>query len=479
MHIGMAFELTQADILARYHSQLGQKVIFNFGTDEHGKKIYERAIEEGKDPQDYVDEYAKHFDAIKTTLHLSYNSFTRTSSEQHKKAAQEVWRRCESAGDIYKKFYKVKYCVGCELEKTDSDLKDGRCSLHPNRELDVIEEENYFFRLSNYQDKLLKFYESNPKFVVPNFRYNEIKNFVKNGLTDFSISRLKEKMPWGVPVPGDDEHVMYVWIEALVIYISALGYPDENKFKEFWPGIQMAGKDQLRMQAIMWQAELMSAGLPNTKQIFFHGFITSGGQKMSKSLGNVIDPFEVVKKYGTDALRYWYVRGISPVEDGDFTFQKFEELYTSDLSNNLGNLVSRTAKLIQTKLEGELIYKQKFMSERVMNEIEKTKKVSNNKLETYQFNEALAEVWSLLDFANGYLDEHKPWALEATPENILKTLTSVARILFEAHILIWPFLPETSEKIHAILGLPKHTVDLEDQKFIISNVELLFPRLEK
>jgi methionyl-tRNA synthetase len=270
------------------------------------------------------------------------------------RAAAEFWKRCRENGDIYKAKQTIKYCVGCELEKTESELVEGKCPLHPKQELEIREEENYFFRFSKYQEKLLKFYEENPDFVLPNFRLEEIKNFVKNGLQDFSVSRLKEKMPWGIPVPDDPDHVMYVWFDALINYISSLGWPEnKEKFEEFWGTkekrntIQVAGKDNLRQQSAIWQAMLMSANLPNSKQIFIHGFVTSGGKKMSKSMGNVINPFEIVDEYGTDALRYYLLKEIHPFEDSDFTKERFMEIYNSGLANGLGNLVSRLAKMCE------------------------------------------------------------------------------------------------------------------------------------
>lgn len=288
-HIGFALEIVQADVLARYHRLIDDRVIFNFGTDEHGQKIYQKAQKENKDPKKYVDEYAAKFDALKNALNLSYDRFIRTSDTKHIKAAQHFWQLCAQNDDIYKKNYKAKYCVGCELEKTDSELEGGKCPLHPDQELEIIEEENYFFRFSKYQKPLLEFYKSTPDFVKPHSKYKEIVNFTEKGLKDFSISRLKEKMPWGIEVPGDSKHVMYVWFDALINYISTLGWPDGNEYKQFWPGYQIAGKDNLRQQTAIWQAMLLSAGLTNSKQVFIHGFISVDGQKMSKSLGNVVD----------------------------------------------------------------------------------------------------------------------------------------------------------------------------------------------
>ncbi|MFC1721155.1 methionine--tRNA ligase, partial [Patescibacteria group bacterium] len=351
-HIGFALEIVHADIIARYRRLLGEEVFFNFGTDEHGQKVYQEALKAGKTPQEYVDGYAAKFDELKKALNLSYNNFIRTTDPCHIAAAQEFWKKCDANGDIYKKQYKAKYCVGCELEKTDSELVDGCCPLHPGKELEIREEENYFFKFSKYQDKLLELYKSNPDFVLPDFRFNEIKRFVEGGLQDFSISRLKDKMPWGVPVPGDDEHVMYVWFDALVNYVSAIGWPDDmEKFEKWWPVVQVAGKDNLRQQSAMWQAMLMSVDLPTSKQVVIHGFVTSDGKKMSKSVGNVINPFDIVNEYGTDALRYYIAREFSPFEDSDITMEKFNVAYNANLANGIGNLASRIMKMAEDNLD--------------------------------------------------------------------------------------------------------------------------------
>ncbi|HUX36091.1 MAG TPA: methionine--tRNA ligase, partial [Candidatus Paceibacterota bacterium] len=404
-HIGFAMEIVYADIIARYHGDiLKEKVFFNTGTDEHGLKIYRKAVDEGKEPQAYVDEYAEKFRNLKKALNLSDDlHFIRTTDEHHKKAAQEFWKLCEKnidpetgRADIYKDTYKTKYCVGCELEKTDSELVDGKCPIHPNLEIEIIEEENYFFRFSKYQKPLLELYDKNPDFVVPESRLKEIRNFVESGLEDFSISRLKEKMPWGIPVPGDEKHVMYVWFDALINYISALGWPDKTqKFEEFWGtkeapnGIQIAGKDQVRQQAAMWQAMLMSANLPNSKQIVIHGFVTSNGQKMSKSLGNVINPYEVIEKYGTDAFRYYIARELNMFDDSDFTWEKFEESYNANLANGLGNLVSRILTLSEKYID-------KRVAELIVDDVKK-KGINNfirGELDTFNIEVACDMIWN-------------------------------------------------------------------------------------
>ncbi len=445
-HIGFALEIIQADILARYHKSLGEDVFFNTGVDEHGLKIYRKAQESKLDPQAYCDIYAKKFDDLKRALNLSYNNFIRTTDPHHVKAVQEFWKRCLKNGDIYKKNYKVKYCVGCELEKTESELVGGKCLIHPNLELEIIEEENYFFKYSKYQKQLLDLYNKNPGFVVPESKLNEIKEFTKKGLEDFSISRLKEKMPWGVPVPDDDKHVMYVWFDALGNYISCLGWPEnQKKFKDFWPGLQVAGKDNLRQQSSMWQAMLMSAGLPNSKQVFIHGFITANGQKMSKSLGNVINPFDLVKKYssasspqaGTDAVRYYLLREILPTEDGDFTYEKFEQRYNSDLAGGIGNLVARTLgisksiELIESKPTKKVDYK-----------IKEAQKKYKEAVESFKFNDALASIWEIISFCDKYINEEKLW--ETKKPEVISDLFSAIK---EIGILLEPFLPETAEKI--------------------------------
>jgi len=304
-HLGHALEYVQADVLARFHRLLGEEVFFNTGTDEHGSKILEKAEEAGRPVKDYVDEYAERFRKFIQTLRISNDAFIRTTDPHHEAAAIEFWKRCAANGDIEKRLYQAKYCRGCELEKTDSELEGGRCPLHPNLEIEVREEENYFFKFSRYQKKLLELYESRPDFVLPENRLREVKEFVAAGARDFSVSRLKSKMPWGIPVPGDTDHVMYVWFDALINYISTIKWPqDETNFRSWWPGNQIAGKDNLRQQAAMWQAMLMSANLPPSRQILIHGFITSNGAKMSKTVGNVVDPMDIVNRYGSEALRF-------------------------------------------------------------------------------------------------------------------------------------------------------------------------------
>ncbi|KKT38936.1 MAG: Methionine-tRNA ligase [Candidatus Collierbacteria bacterium GW2011_GWF2_44_15] len=453
-HIGFAMEIIRADVLARTHRSMGDDVFFNTGTDEHGQKIYQKAIESGKTPQGYCNEYAERFMKLKGILNLSYNSFIRTTDEHHLMAAQEFWKRCEAAGDIYKKMYSVKYCVGCELEKTDSELVEGKCPIHPTQQIQLIEEENYFFRFSKYQDRLLELYKSDPYFVIPEFRQNEMVQFVSGGLQDFSISRLKEKMPWGVDVPGDESQVMYVWFDALVNYISCLGWPESGRFEEFWPGVQVCGKDNLRQQSAMWQAMLMSAGLITSKQILVGGFLQSGGQKMSKSLGNVIDPVEWVEKYGVDALRYFLTASVSVFEDSDVTLERFEEAYQASLANGIGNLCARVAAMAEK--EGLSVPEEAVeMSPAVIELIEK-----------YEFDGAMSLIWERIAESDGLINSREVWKLEGEEKRGL--LIDLVKNLRQIGANLQPFMPETAEKILSQFNSGE-----------IKRTEALFMRLEK
>lgn len=435
-HIGFALEITQADCLARYHRLLGKHVFHNFGSDEHGVKIYQKALESKKDPQTYVNENAEKFRNLKTALNLQYDAFIRTTDPKHIAAAQAFWKLCDKKGDVYKKNYKSKYCVGCEMEKTDSELINGFCEFHPGKPLEIHEEENYFFRFSKYEQSLLELYRDNPSFVVPENRLREIETFVKNGLKDFSISRLKSKMPWGVPVPGDEDHVMYVWFDALVNYISTLGWPEETQqYKNFWPGIQTAGKDNLRQQSAIWQAMLLSAGLPNTKQIFIHGFISVDGQKISKSLGNVVDPYDLISRFGTDALRYYLLREIPAYDDGNYSESRFKELYNADLANGLGNLVARVAKLA-TSVELDAPVKD-FRNVAPAD--------YQNALDQFRFHDALAILWDKIKTTDQFINEKQPWKL--TGSALGEVLTFAIAEIVEIATLLQPFLPETAVKI--------------------------------
>ncbi len=447
-HIGFAMEIIRADAIVRYKKLIGCEVFFNTGTDEHGAKIYKKAEEAGKDPQKYVDEYAQKFKNLIPLLGLSEDIvFTRTTDKHHVKSAQEFWKVCDKNGYIYKKNYKIKYCVGCELEKSDSELVNDCCPIHPNIPIEILDEENYFFKFSSFREKLSDFYEKNPDFVIPDFRFNEIKAFVKRGINDFSISRLKSKMPWGVEVPGDSEQVMYVWFDALVNYISAIGWPDDMKKFGKWHNkdngmIQYCGKDNLRQQSAMWQAMLMSVGLPNSKHIIIDGFITGeGGVKMSKSLNNVIDPNSIVEEYGTDALRYFLLREMSSFEDSPFTMERFKEAYNANLANGLGNLISRIMTLAEKHLEKHPKISEELDSNEYFDFFEK-----------FDIKLAADYVWHKISELDKYIQETEPFKIIKTDKQKGEKLISdmVVR-LYEIANMLEPLIPETSSRLKGLI----------------------------
>lgn len=480
-HIGFALEIVQADALARYRRLLGDEVVFNTGTDEHGMKIWTNAKEAGLDPKAYCDLYAAKFDGLKAALNLTYTHFIRTTDAAHVAAAQQFWRRCDAAGDIYKKSYSVKYCVGCELEKTDSELVNGRCPIHPNRDLDLIEEENYFFRWSRYQQPLLDHYASHPDFVVPENRLTEIRNFVAGGLQDFSISRLASKMPWGIPVPGDETQVMYVWFDALVNYISTLGWPKTDGEFAFWPGVQVAGKDNLRQQSAMWQGMLLSAGIPLSKQIFIHGFITSEGQKMSKSLGNVVNPYDVVAEYGTDALRYYLLGALPAYDDGDFSRATFDAVYASKLANGVGNLAARVTTMVGKFCEGRV---PEVAADRY--DTAAFWKTYGEAFDRFRFDDMVRSVEELVAACNKSVDDEAPWKAVKEGKDVSAFMYQLVEGLRHVAVALLPIIPAAAERVLRDLSVDPSAVTLPDASVwgglppgvIIAKGDPLFPRKE-
>jgi methionyl-tRNA synthetase len=512
-HIGFALEIIRADIVARTKKLAGYEVFFNTGTDEHGAKIEKTAAAQNMAPQKYVDEKSEKYRELMSALCiLPEANFIRTTDAHHIMAAQEFWRIVNKNGWIYKKDYSIKYCVGCELEKTESELVLGRCPLHPHQEIEIIKEENYFFKFSAFQKPLLDLYNANPALVVPDFRFNEIRAFVERGLEDFSISRLASKMSWGIPVPDDPDQVMYVWFDALVNYVSCIGWPDgskqigkevkkedrngiaekrwggllgfeglserakasesethrhqamtayqrtqeldpeqaisKNSFQKFWIDsggvVQYCGKDNLRQQSAMWQAMLLAAGLPPSKTIVIDGFITGdGGIKMSKSLGNTVDPFGLVREYGTDALRYFVARELHPFEDSPFTPEKFKDAYNAGLANGLGNLVSRIMKMSQDNL------------------VEPISIVANGlpaeylgMLDSFNLKSAGDFIWSKISALDNIIQQEKPFTKlkdPATKSDGLETIGKLVKGLGEIAFLLEPYLPETSQKIQTLI----------------------------
>ena len=433
-HLGHALEKIQTDVLARYQRFLGNDVFFLTGSDENSLKNVQAAQEEGVPVKKLVDRNTKKFYELKKTLNLSFDDFIRTTEKRHIQGVQKLWKACQK--DIYKKTYQGLYCLECEEFYKENELENGLCPEHKIK-TELIEEENYFFRLSKYQDKLKKIIEKDEIKIIPQTRKNETLSFINQGLEDICISRSAERAQgWGIDIPGDPTQKIWVWFDALSNYINALGYPtNSQKFKKYWPAdLHVIGKGILRFHAIYWPAILLSAKLALPKKIFVHGYLTSSGQKMSKSLGNVIDPFELVKKYGTDPVRYFLLREIPPTEDGDFTYQKFEGRYNSDLASGLGNLVARVITLAKK-------FKVTIQGSKSINETWKKYKRS---LEEFKFNEALISIWELISFCDRYIEKERPWEKKKNQKEVIGNLLLV---IAEIAKLLEPFLPETSEKI--------------------------------
>ncbi|MFA5083812.1 MAG: methionine--tRNA ligase [Candidatus Paceibacterota bacterium] len=456
-HLGFALEAVQADVLARYHRLLKKDVFFLTGTDEHGAKVARAAKEAGKTPEEFTDEISGKFKALKEVLNLSNDDFIRTTDQQrHWPAVKKAWLKLKENGDVYLKKYKGLYCPGCEAFITKKDLINGECAIHRIKP-EIIEEENYFFKLSKYSQKIEKAIETDELRIIPESRKHEVLNFIKQGLEDVSFSRPRKDLKWGIPVPGDDSQTIYVWADALTNYISAIGYFEESEnFNKRWPAdIHCIGKDILKFHAVYWPAMLLALGLELPKNIFVHGFITVGGQKMSKSLGNVINPFDLVEKYGTDAVRLFLLREISPTEDGDFTEEKFKIRYNADLANGLGNFAAR---ILALKYQLPEIKTGKPKSD-IDSKIKETEKSVARKLEEFKFNEALAAIWDLIAFGDKHLNETQVWKI-ADVKVKTEIVADLAALLNSIADILSPFLPETVAKISRL-----------------KKGEILFPRL--
>lgn len=445
-HIGFAMELLQADVLARYARQQGKTVLFATGTDEHGGKIAEKAAERGIKPQAFTDEVSQAFRDMTTLLTVSNDRFIRTTDKAHEQRAQLIWKHL-AKGDIYKGKYIGWYCTGDEAFFTETEVKanNGICPAH-NRPYEKIEEENYFFKLSKYTHDVGKAIESNDLRIIPETRRNEILSVITSGLDDISISRPKDKIAWGIPVPGDTSQVMYVWFEALMNYITVLGYPEHADFKQFWPAdVQIVGKDIIRFHAAIWPAMLLSLGLDLPKQLYVHGFITVAGKKMSKTLGNVIAPKDIIKQYGVDAFRYYFLRHMPSYSDGDFNQELFENAYNNELANELGNAVQRTLVMIQKYQNG------------LIGDIPPAEHDSaqyQEALAKCQFDRALDEVWEQVRGLNQYIDTEKPWEIAKLKDDdhLREVLAYQVSCLLEIADLLEPFLPTTAMTIRNIFS---------------------------
>lgn len=436
-HIGHALEFVQTDTVARYRKILGFETLFNCGSDENGLKIVRAASEQKLTPQQLADKNTKKFTNFAKALSVKIDTWIQGSDKKrHWPGTEKLWRLGQKNGDIYKKLYGGYYCVGCEDFYTPKDLVEGKCPEHLKKP-EWVEEENYFFRLSRYQQQIEKLVESNAVKVIPEARKKEVVTFIKKGLKDFSISRSRKRAQnWGIPVPGDKSQVIYTWYDALNVYQTTIGFGiNEAKWKKWWPAdVHVIGKGIQRFHAVYWIGMLLSAKLPLPKSIFVHGYISSGGVKMSKSLGNVIDPFEVVEKYGAEATRYYLLREIPAYTDGDFTYSRFEQLYQADLANGLGNLVSRVAKLCERSDFGFGLGK----IDQLTNDVDKH-------LTSFRFDFGLQSIWKRITKLDKQIDKTEPWKLEG--ERLETVLNKLVKELRQIGYDLQPFLPETARKI--------------------------------
>ena len=442
-HLGHAMEFVMGDVLARRARQRGDTVIFSTGTDEHGGKIAEKAAELKITPKELADQMEAQFRKLTKTLDISNDRFIRTTDRGHEQRAQLIWQALKK--DIYKGKYSGWYCTGDEAFFTEAEVKanKGVCPNH-NRPYEQVEEENYFFKLSKYTIPIRKSIESGDLKIVPDTRRNEILSILKDGLEDISVSRPKDKISWGVPVPGDANQVMYVWFEALMNYITVIGYPEQKEFKLFWPAtVQIVGKDISRFHAAIWPGMLLGLGLALPRKLYIHGFINVDGKKMSKSLGNYVAPHEVIEKYGADAFRYYFLRHIPSYNDGDFSWQHFEAAYNNELADELGNALQRTAAMVQRYQDG------------VIGDIPPAKHDTaqyDRALEACRFDRALDEVWGQVRGLNQYIEEEKPWeiAKQDDQDHLREVLAYQVSSLLEIAELLTPFLPAASAKIQAV-----------------------------
>ncbi|MEK9157595.1 MAG: class I tRNA ligase family protein [Patescibacteria group bacterium] len=477
-HIGYALELIQADVLARYHRSLGDDTWFLTGTDEHGSSVAKAAKEKDLEPLVFVDDVVAKVKELTKVLNISNNDFIRTTdSKRHWPAVEKIWRALVAKGDLYKKDYEGLYCVGHEAFIKKSELVDGLCPLHKT-EPEVVKEQNWFFKLTNYKSEIRKRIESGEFEILPHTKKNELLNLLDDA-EDVSFSRPASTLTWGIPVPDDASQTIYVWADALTNYISALGWADDSKeFKKYWPAnVHLVGKDILRFHAMIWPAMLLSAGIELPKAIYVHGFINANGEKMSKTTGNVVDPFQVVAKYGVDVLRYFLLREIPSDEDGDFSEEKLKDRYNGDLANALGNLVQRVATLIETKLGGEFKYGEDLMNTSIACTINEVGQKYHLAVSGFKLHEALKSIWFLGAFSDIYMNDMQPWKKEG--DEFLNIIIPSVVLIHNIAWLLQPFMPDTALKIKNIFGLPDSKEIPEGYVFKIAKGPGLFPRLEK